>query len=335
MHTVAVLLLEKIVGFDASIPPMCFSEAVDDDGRPLYRVVSCGLSTDPVPATQGYAIVPEAGPEVLAEADTVIVPGTKVDGPRRRAELSGELAAALGRIRPGTRMVSICTGAFVLAAAGLLDGRDVTTHWKYGADLRRLYPEVRLAERVLYTDDGDVLTSAGLAAGLDLCLHIIRKDHGAAVANRVARHCVIPPAREGTQTQFVARPVPDSVGSTAAVRAWAAEHLDEPLTVAALAARAALSTRTFNRRFREETGLSPGAWLLRCRVDLARELLETTDLSVDDVARRAGLGTGSGLRQHLRRDVGMAPLRYRQAFRASGTPPGRAVAQVTEGALRS
>ncbi|GAA4405085.1 GlxA family transcriptional regulator [Tsukamurella soli] len=317
MHTVAVLVIEPLVGFDASIPPMCFSEAVDDAGQPLYDIVTCGVAREPVATTRGYRVIPETGPEVLARADTVVIPGTTVDGPRHRGVLGDDLRSALALIRPGTRMVSICTGAFVLAAAGLLDGRTVTTHWKYGADLRRLYPSVRLAEQVLFTDDGDVLTSAGLAAGLDLCLHIIRTDHGAAVANRVARHCVLPPAREGTQPQFVDRPVPvTGTGSTAAVRAWAAGRLDEPLTVGALADRAQLSLRTFNRRFREETGQSPGAWILRQRVDLARELLETTDLPVDEIALRSGLGSGAGLRQHLRRDVGMAPLHYRRAFRA-------------------
>ncbi len=316
MHTVAVLLLEPIVGFDAAIPPMCFSEATDEADRPLYRVVTCGVGARPVRATGGYTIVPEAGLEVLAEADTVIVPGTKIAGPRFEGTLPEEVRAAFAGIRPGTRIVSICTGAFVLAAAGLLDGRAVTTHWKYGAQLRKLYPEVGLVEHVLFTDDGDVLTSAGLAAGLDLCLHLIRTDHGAAVANKVARHCVIPPVREGTQAQFVDVPVPVSgAGSTVEPRDWATRNLRENLSVEVLARRAGMSVRTFNRRFREETGQTPGAWILRRRLDRARELLETTDLPVDAVAHEAGLGTGASLRAHLRRDTGMTPLGYRRAFR--------------------
>ncbi len=316
MHTVAVLLLEPIVGFDAAIAPMCFSEAVDEAERPLYRVITCGLDRRPVRATAGYSITPEAGPEALAEADTVIVPGTRIPGPRNDGTLPAEVRDALAALRPGTRIVSICTGAFVLAAAGMLDGRTVTTHWKSGAQLRRLYPEVGLVDHVLFTDDGDVFTSAGLAAGLDLCLHLIRLDHGAAVANRVARHCVIPPVREGTQAQFVDAPVPASgAGSTVEPRDWAIRNLQENLSVEALARRAGMSVRTFNRRFREETGQTPGAWILRRRIDRARELLETTDLSVDAVARDSGLGTGAGLRAHLRRDTGMTPLAYRRAFR--------------------
>lgn len=315
MHTVAVLLVEPIVGFDAAIPSMCFSEATDESGGPLYRVITCGIDGSPVHATGGYAVVPESGPEALALADTVIVPGTKIPGPRFEGTIPDELRAALETIRPGTRVVSICTGAFVLAAAGLLDGRRVTTHWKYGAQLHALYPRVGLVDHVLFTDDGDVLTSAGLAAGLDLCLHLIRKDHGAAMANKVARHCVIPPGREGTQAQFVAVPVPPSgAGSTVGVRDWAARNLGENLSVDLLARRAGLSVRTFNRRFREETGQTPGAWILRRRLDRARELLETTALPVDAVARDAGFGTGTNLRAHLRRDTGMTPLGYRRVF---------------------
>ncbi|ADG80649.1 Transcriptional regulator, AraC family OS=Tsukamurella paurometabola (strain ATCC 8368 / DSM/ CCUG 35730 / CIP 100753 / JCM 10117 / KCTC 9821 / NBRC 16120/ NCIMB 702349 / NCTC 13040) OX=521096 GN=Tpau_4079 PE=4 SV=1 [Tsukamurella paurometabola] len=315
MHTVAVLLLEPIVGFDAAIPPLCFSEAKTEAGQPLYRVITCGLDRNPVAATGGYAVTPEAGPEVLPFADTVIIPGTKIPGPRTDGTLPDEVRAALRSIRPGTRIVSICTGAFVLAAAGLLDGRSVTTHWKYGAHLHRMYPRVGLVDHVLFTDDGDVLTSAGLAAGLDLCLHLIRKDHGAAMANKVARYCVIPPGREGTQAQFVDVPVPASgAGSTVAVREWAQQHLDENLAVDQLARRAGLSVRTFNRRFREETGETPGAWILRRRLDRARLLLETSDLSVDAVARDSGLGTGASLRAHLRRDTGMTPLGYRRVF---------------------
>ena len=176
--------------------------------------------------------------------------------------LPAEVTAALALIRPGTRLVSICTGAFILAAAGLLDGRPATTHWKFADAMRRLHPEVLVDENVLFVDDGDVLTSAGLAAGIDLCLHIIRRDHGAQVANAVARYCVVPPWREGGQAQFIDRqvPTPDHY-STAPTREWALGHLDESLTVQRLAAHAKMSARTFNRRFREETGESPGAWI--------------------------------------------------------------------------
>jgi len=186
--------------------------------------------------------------------------------------------------------MSICTGAFVLGAAGLLDGRPATTHWAYTDEFRRLYPQVRLDENVLFVDDGDILTSAGLAAGIDLCLHVIRRDYGAAAANRVARYCLVPPWREGGQAQFIEHPVPHSDhATTAAARAWALEHLHQHIGVAQLAARARMSVRTFNRRFRDETGTSPGAWLIEQRVNHARHLLEATVLPVDAVARRAGL----------------------------------------------
>ena len=236
--------------------------------------------------------------------------------------LPADAAAALASIRPGTRLVSICTGAFVLAAAGLLDGRPTTTHWKYAADLRALYPGVLVDENVLFVDDGDVLTSAGLAAGIDLCLHIIRSDHGARVANAVARHCVVPPWREGGQAQFIDRHLPadpdvSAAPSTAPTRAWAARHLDEPLTVEQLARHAGMSPRTFNRRFRDETGQSPGVWVRHRRLDRARELLEQRDLPVDEVARLSGLGSGGNLRHHLRRGLGMSPSSYRKVYQGA------------------
>ena len=259
-------------------------------------------------ATSGFDIVPSAGADALAVADTVVIPGTRYPPARIDGVLSAEVSAALALIRPGTRLVSICTGAFILAAAGLLDGRRATTHWKFADDDAALHPEVLVDENVLFVDDGDILTSAGLAAGIDLCLHIIRRDHGAQVANAVARYCVVPPWREGGQAQFIDRhvPTPDHY-STASTREWALGHLDEELTVQRLARHAKMSARTFNRRFREETGESPGAWIRSRRVDRARELLESRDLPVDEVARLSGLGTGGNLRHHLRRGVGMSP----------------------------
>jgi len=314
MHHVAVLLVEPVVGFDAGIPPTLFGAAADADGSPLYDVITCGVDSDPVASTSGYAIVPAAGPEVLATADTVVVPGTRYQPARTRGVLEPDVARALESIRPGTRLVSICTGAFVLAAAGLLDGRPATTHWHFADDLRALHPGVLLDENVLFVDDGDVLTSAGLAAGIDLCLHIIRRDHGASVANDVARYCVVPPWREGGQAQFIARQSPADQASTAGTRQWALDHLDEPLSIEQLARHARMSERTFCRRFREETGQSPGGWVRARRVELARELLETRDLPVDEVARRAGLGSGGNLRHQLRRGLGMSPSSYRKVF---------------------
>ncbi|MDO0975315.1 GlxA family transcriptional regulator [Mycolicibacterium frederiksbergense] len=315
MHRVTVLLLPPVVGFDATIAPTLFGQAQGPDGEPLYEVTVCSVDEGPVPSIGGFAMIATAGPEALAAADTVIIPGTRYPPARLDGTLAPEVRAALHTIRPGTRLVSICTGAFVLAAAGLLDGRPATTHWRFADTLRALFPSVRVDENVLFVDDGDVLTSAGLAAGIDLCLHIIRSDHGTQVANEVARYCVVPPWREGGQAQFIDRhlPVADHA-STAATREWALAHLDEPLTVQALARHAHMSPRTFNRRFRAETGEAPGSWIRNRRIDRARELLESRNLPVDEVARLSGLGTGGNLRHHLRRGVGMSPSSYRKVY---------------------
>lgn len=316
-HRIAVLLLEPAIGFDATIPPLLFGEATGEDGTPLYDVVLCALRPGPVRTTSGYALVATAGPEALTAADTVIVPGTRYAPARRDGQPAPELAAALAAVPAGTRMVSICTGAFVLAAAGLLNGRRATTHWQYADAFRRLYPAVELDEAVLFVDEGNLLSSAGLAAGIDLCLHIIRRDHGAAMANRVARHCVVPVFREGGQAQFIEHHIPENDDrSTAAARAWALGHLAEPLSVATLAARARMSPRTFSRRFQAETGMSPGAWLRDRRIQRARELLESADIPVDAVAAMSGLGSPDNLRHHLRRSLGMSPSAYRRTFTA-------------------
>jgi transcriptional regulator GlxA family with amidase domain len=315
-HRVSVLLLPPVIGYDATIPVQLLGSAFDDDERPLYDVRMVGLTGEAVPTLSGYGIVPQADASALSRADTVVVPGTRLPGARFDGCLPAEVRSAFDLIRPGTRLVSICTGAFVLGALGVLDGRPATTHWTHADEFRRLYPQVRLDESVLFVDDGDVLTSAGLGAGVDLCLHLIRRDHGSAVANRVARYCVVPPWRDGGQAQFIDRPIPAAEEqSTAYARDWALAHLDQPLDVARLAAEARMSVRTFNRRFREETGRSPGAWLIAQRIDAARHLLEATDLPVDEVARRSGFGSAAALRQHLRTSVGVAPLAYRRTFR--------------------
>ncbi|NDZ93889.1 helix-turn-helix domain-containing protein [Streptomyces sp. SID6673] len=328
-HRVAVLWVPPVVGFDATIPSLLFGQAVDDQGRELYEVVTCGPGPGPVDSTTDYQLVAAAGPEVLATADTVVVPGTKVELARHLGELPEDLAAAWSTIRPGARLVSICTGAFVLAAAGVFDGRRATTHWRYAEDFRRLFPRVELDERVLFTDDGDVLSSAGLAAGIDLCLHIIRRDHGSAVANRVARHCVVPPWREGGQAQFIERHVPNAgERTTAPTQEWALRNLTEPLSVPQLAARAGMSPRTFSRRFRAETGVPPGVWVRERRLDHARELLETGDLPVDLVAERSGLGTADNLRHHLRRGLGMSPSSYRKTFAGSDSVADQSISDL-------
>jgi transcriptional regulator GlxA family with amidase domain len=317
-HRVAVLGLDPVVGYDLAIPPQIFRVAESPSGEPLYDVRVCSLGARPLPTASGYSISPDHGAEVLADADTVIIPGTRIAGPRHQGTLPDEVREALSVIRPGTRIMSICTGAFVLGAAGVLDRRRATTHWAYAEQFRTLYPDVDLDEGVLFVDEGDVLTSAGLGAGVDLCLHVVRRDHGAEVANQVARYCVVPPWREGGQAQFIDRHVPElSTASTAEVREWAHHHLAEPIDVPHLAKRARMSVRTFTRRFREETGMSPGAWLIQQRVRQALHLLETTDLTVDRVAAEAGLGTGASLRQHLRAALGVSPLAYRRTFRGT------------------
>src|SRR6266540_2229856 len=210
LHRVVVLAIGEVIGYDMSIPPIIFGEAVDGAGHKLYDVRVCGLDLQPIRVTSGYTITPDHGREALAEADTVIIPGTRVEGPRRHGTLPDDVAEALALIPAHARIMSICTGAFVLGAAGILDGRPATTHWAHADRFRELYPNVKLDENVLFVDDGNVLTSAGLGAGVDLCLHVVRTDHGSEVANRSARYCVVPPWRDGGQSQYIERLVPEN-----------------------------------------------------------------------------------------------------------------------------
>lgn len=316
-HRVAVLALGEVVGYDMSIPPQILRAATDENDDPLYDVRICGLSRSPIRVLAGYSLLPDHGREALADADTVIIPGTRIAGPRHHGTLPDAVASALAMIPARARVMSICTGAFVLGAAGILDGRPATTHWAYADAFRALYPRVLLNEDVLFVDDGDVLTSAGLGAGVDLCLHIVRNDFGSEVANRAARYCVVPPWREGGQSQFIPAHVPeDGTDGTAPTRAWALRRLGEPLDLATLAGHAKMSVRTFSRRFRAETGMPPGTWLIQQRVRHAQHLLETTQWPVDRVAAEAGLGTAASLRQHMRATIGVSPLAYRKTFRA-------------------
>ncbi|MFD7449990.1 GlxA family transcriptional regulator [Kitasatospora sp. NPDC059827] len=319
-HLVAVLALRGVIAFELGIPARIFGNAKDGSGRPLYRVATCTLDGGPVATSADFRISVDHGPELLERADTVVVPASHDAAPDGAdAAFTPELAAALRRIRPGARLMSICTGSFLLAAAGLLDGRPATTHWRYTERFARAFPKVRLDPDVLYTDDGDVLTSGGVAAGVDLCLHVVRRDHGSAVANAVARNCLVPPWRDGGQKQYVEAPSPVETGGagTAAVRAWALEHLDGPLPLNRLAERAGMSVRTFTRRFREETGASPGQWITTQRTERARQLLERTDLTIDQVARESGFGTAASLRLQLRGRLDVAPSAYRRTFRAA------------------
>ncbi|WP_411083897.1 GlxA family transcriptional regulator [Streptomyces sp. cmx-18-6] len=321
-HRVAVLARPVLLPIELGIVHQLFGQArrgASADGEPLYEVATCALRPGDVAADGDFTVAVRHGPEALAEADTVIVLSSYDDYVQDTPALPAPLADAFTRIRPGARVASICTGAFVLASAGLLDGHTATTHWRYTDLFARLFPRVELDPDVLYTDGGSVLTSAGCAAGIDLCLHLIRRDHGTAVANDVARRAVVPPHRDGGQVQYIRRPVADRAApGTSAAREWALRHIEEPITLGQLAARESMSVRHFNRRFREESGTTPMNWLNRQRVELARELLEESDLPVDQVAARAGLGTAANLRQHFHAALGVSPSAYRTTFRGPG-----------------
>ncbi|MEU1455838.1 GlxA family transcriptional regulator [Streptomyces avermitilis] len=311
VERVVVLALDGVYPFELGIPSRIFGAT---DGR--YEVVTCTVDGKPVRSNADFSVMVERGPEVLRTADTVVIPPITPDSVT--AELPAEVTAALAQIRPGTRIVSICTGAFVLAAAGLLEGRRATTHWQLADQFRRMFPHVSLDPDVLFVDDDPILTSAGAASGVDACLHIVRKDHGSALANSVARRCVVPPWRDGGQAQYIEQPVPGPTATgTAATRQWALERLGEPLALADLAGHARMSLRTFARRFGDEVGMSPGRWLIQQRVARARHLLESSDLPVDQIAGEVGFATGASLRQHLHAAIGVSPQAYRRTFQTA------------------
>ncbi|GAA3888003.1 helix-turn-helix domain-containing protein [Saccharothrix violaceirubra] len=321
MHEVAVIALDHVVAFDLGTVPQILNAARVSDEERLYRVRVCTRGGRPVRSSSGITVTPDHDLGLVGHADTVVVAGMHANAPLLEdGVLADDVREALVSAHArGARVMSICTGAFALAAAGLLDGLRATTHWMYTDAFRRLFPRVDLDPDVLFVDEGRVLTSAGVGAGVDLCLHLVRRDHGSEAANRAARRCVVPPWRPGGQSQFIERPVPHETDtSTAVAREWALAHLDEPVDLRELASRARMSVRTFTRRFREETGVSPGQWLARQRVERARHLLETTDLAVDQVARHAGFGTGAALRQRMTASLGVSPSTYRTTFRSVG-----------------
>ncbi|HET6546859.1 MAG TPA: helix-turn-helix domain-containing protein [Solirubrobacter sp.] len=279
-----------------------------------YELAVAAEAPGTLPATAGgFGVVVEHGLEALETADTVVVPGWTLE----------PSAAAVTAVRVaherGARLVSICSGVFLLAAAGLLDGREAATHWRYAQALAERHPAVRVNADVLYVDGGDVLTSAGSAAGIDLCLHVVRCDHGAAIANAVARRLVIPPHRDGGQAQLIELPVPARPADDpiAAVMAWALARLDEPLDLATLAGRAYMSVRTFTRRFRRATGMTPGRWLLEQRVRASLPLLEADDEPIETVATRVGFGSAATYRHHFAAIMRTSPTAYRRAFYAA------------------
>ena len=277
-----------------------------------YSFRICAERPGPLETTVGYAMLVDAGLTALQEADTVIVPGWHPPG----APVSSAVVEALSEAhRQGSRIAAICTGAFVLARVGLLDGRRATTHWRDSALLAATFPDIRVDPDVLYVDHGDVATSAGTGAGIDLCLHLVRTDHGAAHAAEIARNMVLPPHRDGSQLQYATRPAPARADeSLARVLEWATARLDHPLTVDRLAERAGLSNRTLARRFVEQLGTSPGQWLLGRRIDEARILLEQTDLPIEAIATRVGLASAVNLRRRFRAHLGTTPGAYRRTF---------------------
>jgi transcriptional regulator GlxA family with amidase domain len=312
VHAVVALALPAVEAFDLAIPAQVFGDR-RQAGR--YSFTVCAPAPGLVASTTGYAVQAQHGLAALASADTVVVPGyLPLNDPGE--EVCAALRQAAAR---GARVVSVCTGAFALAAAGLLDNRRAATHWHYADQLAARYPAVKVDADVLWVDEGTVLTSAGLAAGIDLCVQLVRADYGSDAAVSVARYMVVAPHRDGGQAQWLERPVPPPGQSLAATCVWALEHLADPLTVAVLARHAGWAPRTFARRFTAETGMAPVRWITAARVREARRLLEVTDLPVEDVAARCGLGTAANLRLHLARDAGTTPTAYRAAYR--GHPP--------------
>ncbi len=310
MHRVVALCLEWVVAFDLTAPAQAFGLA-SRRGKLLYEFSTCSVGGTEVRTQSGFGVTPQVGLDALRTADTIVVPGYGDIFAPLPEEVDAGLRDAADR---GARLLSVCTGAFALAHAGVLDGRRATTHWAWAGELASRFPAVTVDADALYVDEGEVMTSAGLSAGIDLSLHAIRKDFGAAIGEKVARRMVAAPHREGGQAQFFKLPEPEASGSLEPTRRWIAERLGDPLDVAAMSAHAGVSPRTFARRFRAETGTTPLQWLLTQRVLEARRLLEETDLPVEAVAWRSGFGNAASLREHFRRVTATTPTAYRRTF---------------------
>ncbi|MFB6550849.1 helix-turn-helix domain-containing protein [Streptomyces sp. NPDC056405] len=325
MTTVALAATDGMLHFELSLACEVFGNGPAGMVDPWYRLSVCGPSAVRVGR---FRMEPDHGLDRLPHADTVIVPGWADIDQDPPAEL---IEAVREAHEAGARVASLCTGAFVLAAAGLLDGKRATTHWAHTEELARRHPRVTVDPDVLYVDNGSVLTSAGKAAAMDLCLHLVRLDHGSSVANRLARRLVVPPHRDGGQAQFVTTPVPATDNHPlAGLFPWVLQRLDHPLTVEDLARQARMSSRHLGRHFRSATGTTPLQWLLTQRVRHAQELLETTDDTIDAIATATGMGTATTLRRHFHRTVGVPPDTYRRTFRSqtrlAGTTPAPTIA---------
>lgn len=314
LKNVAAVLLDGVNPFELGVVCEVFGVDRSDDGLPVYDFAVVSADGPTVRSNSGFALQVEHGLERLETADLITVPaGSSYVSRRFPPELLDALRRAVDR---GARVLSVCSGVFVLAAAGLLDGRRAASHWKHAEELTRQYPHLTVEPDVLYVDEDPVITSAGTAAGIDACLHLVRKEQGPEVANKIARRMVVPPHREGGQAQYIERPLPRTgVDTVAEVLVWMERHLDEEVTVEQLADRAHMSPRTFARRFQQETGTTPYRWILRQRVLLAQHLLEATDETVDAIAGRTGFGNAAALRHHFVRAVGTTPQAYRRAFR--------------------
>jgi AraC family transcriptional activator FtrA len=315
-HVVVALVTHGVAPFELGVACEVFGLARPEIIDPWpYDFLLASPDQPPVRTNAGFSLSDIEPLRALDRADTIVIPAWASAG---TTPPTPEVIDALQRAhKRGTRLLTVCSGAFALAHAGLLDGRRATTHWRYADQLAAQFPAIDVDPDVLYVDEGQILTSAGTAAGIDLCLHVVRSDHGVTIANAVARRMVVPPHRDGGQAQFVEAPI-DIDGESdplAATLDWALEHLDEPLTVETLARRALMSPRTFARRFRAATGTTPLQWVLRQRISSAQRMLETSDVPIEVIAQRIGFGSAAVLRTHFRRVVGTPPLAYRRTFR--------------------
>jgi transcriptional regulator GlxA family with amidase domain len=310
---VRLVALDQIAPFELGVVCEVFGTDRTADGFPGYDFAVCSIDGGPVTTSSGYRIIPHADLAPLADADLIAVPAHPIETRAPEAMVEA-LRAAAAR---GARVLSVCSGAFLLGEAGLLDGRRCTTHWKYADRLAERFPSAIVEPDALYVEDGPILTSAGTAAGIDLCLHLVRSVHGSEVATKLARRMVVPPHRDGGQAQYVEAPLPKApdCATLQPLLTWLVTHLDEAIDVEMLARRAHMAPRTFARRFRAETGTTPHDWVTGQRILLARRLLEETDLGVDSVAIRSGFGDAAMLRHHFTRRIGATPHAYRSTFR--------------------
>jgi transcriptional regulator GlxA family with amidase domain len=313
LRSVAVIALDRVAPFELGVACEVFGTDRTDEGLPTYHFTVCTPDGAPVRTKSGFDLRPQADVRACETADLVVVPGHPIHSAVPEA-VHRALRNAVDR---GAYVMSLCSGAFVLGEAGLLDGRRCTTHWRYAADLAARFPAAHVTPNALYVEDGRVLTSAGTAAAIDLCLHLVRREHGSEIATKLARRMVVPPQREGGQAQYVETPVPRTPDAPTLqpLLEWLVANLHEPVTVEQLAARAHMAPRTFARRFKAETGTTPHEWLTAQRILLARRLLEETDLGIESVAARSGFGTAAALRHHFTGRVGTTPQAYRATFR--------------------